>query len=391
MILKTLYLHNFRLFEKTPSIQFSDGVNFFFGKNAQGKTTILEAIYLLSTGRSFRTNNLFDLIKEDQNYFYIEAVFEKDNTLNTISFYLDKSKKTKKLKINKTSYNSLNALLGNMLCVISSPCDFSIINGSPSYRRRFLNLFISQHDKNYLFHLARYSKALKQRNQLLKDKNLTTINVWEKELAISSAYITLKRAEILKKLSIMTQNHLKKISNKEKFLSIKYIPTINMFEDNLKNDTGSLASTLEKKYLYQFEKNREKELILKSTITGPHRDDFSFFLDDREAKDFASEGQKKSILTSLKLSEFNYLKDLTNLTKNSNQTPIMCFDDYDIFLDPTRKELLNKQIFHNNSQVFLSSANLDSANRESLKNKYFEVHDGKILESSFSTNLDSLV
>jgi DNA replication and repair protein RecF len=377
MILKTLYLHNFRLFEKTQVIPFSDGVNFFFGKNAQGKTTILEAIYLLSTGRSFRTNNLFDLIKEDENYFFIEAEFEKDNISSTISFYLDKSKKTKKLKINKTSHNSLNALLGNLLSVISSPGDFSIINGSPSYRRRFLNLFISQHDKNYLFHLARYSKALKQRNQLLKDKNLTTINVWEKELAFSAAYITLKRSEILKKLSIMTQNNLKKISNKEKFLSIKYLPTINMLEDSLKNDTGSLASTLENKYLYQFEKNREKELILKSTITGPHRDDFSFSLDDREAKDFASEGQKKSILTSLKLAEFNQLKTI------SNQTPIMCFDDYDTFLDSSRKELLNKQI-SNNSQVFLSSTNLDSSSLDSknLENKYFEIHNGIILEKA---------
>ena len=333
MILKNLLLHNFRICKKLHLENLSDKINYICGNNAQGKTTILEAIYFLSTGRSFRTNTLSDLIHIEKDYFYIEAEIENEHSLDTIKIFYNKNKK--KLQINGEEFSTFTPLLGNFLSVIHTPYDLNLISGSPSDRRRFLNLHISQSDKNYLNHLARFSKALKNRNILLKNKNYQTIFVWENEMAKSAKYLILKREEFFKKLNEIISKNISKLSTKEKSVELKYFSSVNSDSNYVEN------------YLKLLKKYRFKDY----TEHGPHRDDFEIFIENNLAKNFASEGQKKTLLTNIKLAELDILSE--------NKKATFCFDDFDSFLDDFRK--VNFQNFFKDfSQTFITSTKIEN-------------------------------
>jgi len=189
-----LKLQNFRSY-KHLELSFSPGINLFWGDNGQGKTNLLEALHILSTGRSFRTHRLQDVIREGENYFSLEAHFLKEETHHVLKIYYDNT--SRKILYNDTPYAHFTQLLGILPSVLLSPEDLSLVSGTAAERRRFLDLCISQIDPLYLFYLTRYYKALKQRNALLRTQSEETLSAWEGVMAPAGSYLICKRREII--------------------------------------------------------------------------------------------------------------------------------------------------------------------------------------------------
>lgn len=345
MLLKSLYLRNFRNFEKAE-ISFSSKANLIHGLNAQGKTNLLEAIYFLSTGRSFRTLHLNELIQHEKPHFYLEAHFEKEGIPQEMSIFFDGT--AKKVKYNQTTYNNLSQLLGLLPTVLYTPQDIALILGAPAIRRRFLDLHIAQVDPLYVHHLVRYFKALKQRNCLLRQKSIEGIEVWEKMMSISARYITEKRGLAIDELNISLKNWMHRLSPQEEPLAIAYKPI--------------LAS--EELYLEQ----RKKELAYGNSLIGPHRDDLSICISEHAAKYFSSEGQKRCAIAALKLAEWERLYKITGTP------PLMSIDDFGIHLDPQRHTLFQAEI-ERLGQVFITTP-LEIKNL--LHSQYIRIENGTI-------------
>ena len=201
-----LKLLNFRNY-KQVELSFSPRINVFWGNNGQGKTNLLEAIHMLSTGRSFRTHRLQDMVREGETHFYIEARFSKDEIIQSLKIYYDNV--SKKVIYNETTYPQFSSLLGILPSVLLSPDDLSLINGSPAERRRFLDLHIAQIDPLYLFYLGRYYKAMKQRNELLRSQTADTLNIWEQAMAPAAGYLIAKRKQAAETLQESSSQWMK--------------------------------------------------------------------------------------------------------------------------------------------------------------------------------------
>lgn len=318
--LKRIRLFQFRNFKKLD-LEFGDGLNAIIGPNAIGKTTLLEAIHFISTGRSFRTQKLQEVIKKGEKSFSLEAFFVKDGVEQTLSIFFNG--KEKEIKHNQTTYTSFSPLLGLFPTVVYSPFDIELIHGSPAERRRFLNIFIAQANPLYVYYLTRYSKALLQRNALLRRKNSATIEIWEEELIKTGDFIQAKRAEVIQELSKSTKEFYEELSSNKEDVEILYKPS-------------KITPTV-------FEKIREKELILGYSLMGAHRDDLEINLSGLSAKNYASEGQKRTVIAALKLAEKKHLSP-----------SILLIDDFGVHLDEARKSKF-EEIIHEESQLFLTS------------------------------------
>lgn len=362
MHLVTLKLLNFRNYEE-ETVSFDPKVNLIIGDNGAGKTNLLEAIYFLSTGRSFRTNFLKDLIRKGSTFFFIEALFVKDVVSQVLKVGYDET--SKKIEHNATELGSFSNMLGIMPSVLFSPKDIQIISGSPQERRRFLNIHLAQSDPLYVYHLLRYTKALKQRNAFFKQKKLDGIECYEEEMTLSSVYLMNKRKIALEKLETLTKNKIKSLSSINEDFKIDYLPSF----------AGKFESA---SFMKQYQKIRHKEHLCKSTLLGPHRDDFLVMQDSNSAKSYASEGQKRTFLSALKFSEWTLLKE------NTNESPIMSIDDIGMHLDHTRKNML-KDFIQGFSQVFLTVPS-DPFIEEYSQNK-IEITNGKISSSTSYLNV----
>lgn len=332
MYLKHLILRNFRNHKETV-FHFSALTNLIYGNNGQGKTSVLEAIYFLSTGRSFRTNSLSELIKEGQQYFYLEAHFIKDELPQKLQVYYDET--TKRIQYNHTNYPKLTNILGILPSVLSYPNDLALIIGIPNERRRFLDIYLSQADPLYLHHLSRYYKAMKQRNYALRMQEIQTLSAWEQIMLPSALYLIDKRIELSSYLLDPAAEWLSLLSNKKDLLDIHY-------QSSLTKKDSSL--------LIKWEKNRHKDMLLKATSLGPHRDDLLFLLSGKPAKNFSSEGQKRSLIYALKLAQWHWMQ------KKIGYYPLLCIDDFGMQLDPQRQKNL-VACFNRFKQVFICSAN----------------------------------
>ena len=317
MFLKRLLLFNFRNYKET-NISLSPGINLIYGKNGAGKTNLLEALYLLSTGRSFRTPHLRELIREQSPHFYIEAHFVKDDIPQTLSIGFNQ--KSRKIQHNHTFLSNFSHLLGIIPSVLYTPRDSEIIAGPPLERRRFLNIQLSQKNPLYVHHLIRYHRAMKQRNTLLKAKSDKGIKSFETMMATSSTYLMAKRAHLISELKNEVHVFGKNLSKGKDLFDLFYTPSI-----SLKHLTH--LETL-------FEKQRAKEKIFGSTLIGPHRDDFLINYHNKEAKSYASEGQKRTCIAALRLAETSLLK----------KKALFAIDDFGIHLDPHRSEFLFEEL-----------------------------------------------
>ncbi|MCH9609474.1 MAG: DNA replication and repair protein RecF [Chlamydiales bacterium] len=314
MRLERLYLRHFRNFEEA-TLLFSPEINLIYGENAQGKTSILEAIYLLITGRSFRARHLSDLIQFGKDAFVIEATFEKNGVSQQLS--MQYNGKERRICLGVTPLPKLSSLLGILQGVLLTPEDDALAKGLPKVRRHFLDLHIAQFDPLYIHHLSRYTKAMRHRNVLLREQKTALLSPFEETMEEAASYLSKKRLSVLKELE-------QKIDHDPEKISLQYAP--------------SLFST----------EQREKELILGTTLSGPHKDDFIPYLDEREVKNFASEGQKRSCVAALKLAQFHHL------CSNVGELPLLLIDDFGISFDQKRERSLFEKI-ESQGQVFLTT------------------------------------
>lgn len=353
-MLKKLYLHQFRNYSQVE-IAFSPGVNWIYGKNAQGKTNILEAIYLLSTGRSFRTHKLSQLIQQGANFFYIEAEIEKAGVTQSLKLSFDGE--VKKVEYNATSYNYFTPLLGILPHVLYAPEDLALIAGTPAHRRKLLDVHLAQIDPLYIHHLARYHKAMRHRNELLKAKSEIAIEPWEEAMAWSAAYILMQRNALIERIREPLLSKMKDISLGKDLLSIEYQTT--------------LHGKTKEAYFDQFKKNRKKEIHVGTTLYGPHRDDLLLSIQDLSAKSYGSIGQQHSVAASLRLCLWQDLK------RETQEIPLFSVDDFGAHLDATRQHQFHLELSQI-KQIFLTSPSLHADIFP--EKKILEIDSGKVFE-----------
>lgn len=357
MILKSLELNNFRNYDDLH-MEFDAGTNILYGNNAQGKTNILESIYMSGTTKSHRGSKDREIIKFGCEESHIRTVVDKNGLEYQIDIHLRKNR-SKGIAVNKVPIKKASELFGILNLVVFSPEDLNIIKNGPSERRRFLDLELCQLDKIYLFELTKYHKILNQRNKLLKDIMyrpglLDTLSVWDEQLIDSGINIIRIRERFVSQLKDIVYEIHKNISGKKESLILQYEPDTKM--DDLKDKLNSC---------------RERDLKLGQTTAGPHRDDLSFAIDGMDIRKFGSQGQQRTSALSLKLSEIE-------LVKNSvNQVPILLLDDVLSELDSNRQNFLLNSI--HNIQTLITCTGLDDFVKNRFEiNRVFQVIEGQV-------------
>lgn len=336
MLLESLRFRNFRCFDEL-TLSLEPGVNWFFGPNATGKTSILEAIYYCISGRSFRTSRPFELIKHTEKAFSIHLLFQKHEVSQNLAISI--SDQQKQILLNATKYPNFSSLLGVLQGVVFTTEDLNLVKGGPTYRRLFLDIQLAQTDPLYVYHLARYTRALKQRNALLKMRSTQAIEVWENELAKSASYLMQKRASLCESLQVSAQETLRSLSATKDTLNLNYRP--------------SYPSTNPNEICKHLHKQRKRDLDKQSSLTGPHRDDILLHLNEKDLRHYSSEGQKLSCVASLKLAEW------TELKKRCGEDPLFLVDDIGACLDSNRTARF-LEILSGVKQCFISSPALES-------------------------------
>lgn len=357
MVIESLDLLNYRNYEKL-SISFSDKVNILYGDNAQGKTNVLEAIYVAGTTKSHRGSKDKEMISFLSDDAHIRLIVRKNGIKRKIDMHLKKTK-TKGIAVDGIPIKRAIELLGIINIVFFSPEDLNIIKSGPSERRRFMDMELCQLDKLYAHNLVNYNKVLIQRNKLLKDISLNpsikdTLDIWDMQLVkFGKEIIKLRKKFIFQLNEIIYEIH-KNLSGDKEELSIRY-------------DQDVDESTFGDKLL----ENRDKDIRLKATGVGPHRDDISFNIYDMDIKKYGSQGQQRTCALSLKLSEIELVKKITN------DSPVLLLDDVLSELDAKRQNYLLNYI--NQVQTIVTCTGVDEFifNRIHI-DKIFKVVEGKI-------------
>lgn len=332
MILKSLYLRQFRRLSDRY-FEFGPGVNALIGANARGKTTVLEAIYFLIAGKSFRTHRTAELFETGTHRFDLAADFEKGEAPSRLTVTVEPD--SRQVIYHESRASTLNALLGLLLGSVMTPDDVHLVKGSPQSRREFLDLQIAETDPLYSWHLSRYQRAMRQRNALLKAKRLTTCESWEHEMARAAAYLNHARRQATASLQNHFQEHYSRLQDSNETVQLTLLSD----------------GTTEAHFRETWARSRERETQLGFTTSGPHKDDLEILLNTQPAKAFASEGQKQTLLLALKLAEWRRLLDL------SLEKPLFLLDDVGLSLDPTRRARLFNTI-DSMGQVFLTATDL---------------------------------
>lgn len=357
MILKSVALSHFRNYEEVY-IEFDKGTNIFYGDNAQGKTNVLESIYVSGTTKSHKGSKDRDLIQFGQEESHIRTVVQKDGVDYQIDMHLKKNK-SKGIAINKIPIKKASELFGILNIVFFSPEDLNIIKNGPSERRRFLDFELCQLDKIYLYNLTKYNKILNQRNRLLKDINfrpdlLDTLSVWDMQLIEYGKKIIRTRKEFIEELNRIVYEIHKNISGNKEELVLKYEQDVS--EENMEQELARC---------------RSKDLKLGQTSVGPHRDDLCFMIYDMDVRKFGSQGQQRSCALSLKLSEIELVK------KSIKETPVLILDDVLSELDNSRQNFLLNSI--HDIQAIITCTGLDEFVRNRFEiDKIFKVVNGTV-------------
>ena len=347
MYIKKVNLNNFRNY-KELDIELGEGVNIFYGQNAQGKTNIIESIYMASTGKSHRTQKDMEIIRWNCEDAKIKIEFEKEKYEKKVEIYLNKNQK-KQIKINGTRLNKIGELIGNLNTVIFSPDHMKIIKDGPVERRRFMDIILSQVKPGYYYNLVQYLRTLEQRNNLLIEAKtnssiLKTIDIWNDQLADFGTKLIMARYNFINKISGMAANIHEKISNKKEKLELIYNSSIEYNNNSEKEIKDNFINALEK--------NISADMKRSVTHKGPHRDDILFFINEAEAKTYASQGQQRTTLLSLKISELKYIND------EIGEVPILLLDDVFSELDGERQKYLVEYI--KNIQTIITCTNIEN-------------------------------
>ncbi|MHC1749236.1 MAG: DNA replication/repair protein RecF [Cellulosilyticaceae bacterium] len=355
MYIKQLTLGNFRTYDNAH-IALNEGINIFKGDNAQGKTNILEAIYLCATARSHRTNQEKEVIKWDQEEAHVQLYVQKNTIDDRIDFHL--TQKGKAVAVNRMPINKLGELFGILTVVMFSPEDLQLIKKSPKERRRFIDIEICQLDKMYYYALKQYHKVLKQRNLWLKqyqrNKDISMLDVWDEQLKEYAKEVIKKRENFITELNQIAMVIHSDISGGKEKLEVIYEPNVHAeyFETKLS-------------------KYREKDIITCSTSVGPHRDDMKFLIDGMDVRLYGSQGQQRTVVLAMKLAELSMMKQVTG------EWPILLLDDVLSELDDNRQRYL----FHytENIQTLITCTGIEQSVWNTQKiGKLFKVTKGFI-------------
>ncbi|WP_062350962.1 DNA replication/repair protein RecF [Bacillus kwashiorkori] len=371
MYIKELELTNYRNYDRL-SASFQNKVNVILGENAQGKTNMMEAIYCLSMAKSHRTTNDKELIQWDKEYAKIEGRIEKRN--NSIPLELTISKKGKKAKYNHLEQPRLSQYVGNFNIVMFAPEDLNIVKGSPSIRRRFIDMEIGQVSPIYLHEISQYNKILQQRNRYLKlmqskqSKDETILDVYTEQLVQLAVKIIQKRYEFIHQLENWAMEIHENISRGLEKLAIYYKPSVNVSEDD---DLSKMVNV----YLDTYQKVKEKEMIRGVTLFGPQRDDLHFFVNNRDVQTYGSQGQQRTTALSVKLAEIELIH------KEVNEYPVLLLDDVLSELDDYRQSHLLSTI-QGKVQTFVTTTSVEGIDHQTLREaETFHVVNGKLITS----------
>ena len=357
MIIKSLKLDHFRNYDSL-NIDFMDGTTILYGDNAQGKTNILEAIYVAATSKSHKGSKDKEMIQFNQDEAHINIKIEKNGSDYVVDMHLKKNK-LKGIAINKIPIKKASELFGILNVVFFSPEDLNIIKNGPSERRRFLDLELCQLDKIYLNDLVSYNKILNQRNKLLKDILFkpdleSTLEIWNEQLIDYGTRIIKKRAEFIQELNSIIFGIHKKLSGNREDLMIQYEPNVH-----------------EKYFREELLKQQDKDKKTLSTSVGPHRDDFCIFIKNVDIRKYGSQGQQRSAALSLKLSEIEFVKSMIH------DKPVLLLDDVLSELDSLRQHQLLESI--HDVQTVITCTGLDEFIKNRFKiNRVYQVINGKI-------------
>lgn len=368
MRIKRLKVENFRNLEKLD-IEFSDGVNIIYGNNAQGKTNIIEAIYIFSFGKSFRANRDIELLKFDKEYFLSNIeIMKKDRELE-MNFGFDKISNKKMIKVNGVIQKKISDIIGKLNVVVFKPEDIKIVTDAPSVRRKYIDYLISSISKGYLENITKYKKVLEERNNLLKEIKIKLkgnrvlekndedfLDVYDKLLSKLNCEIYNERKRVIEKLNDyiygihlkLTENY---INNEE--LHIKYV-------SNVEEDIQKMYNNLIKSRLNDINKGY--------TSFGIHRDDYIISINSLDVSIYGSQGQKKSSIISLKLSELKVIEEVIG------EKPVLLLDDYMSELDERRR--LKFLDIIEDIQIIITTTHKISI--DGKENTYFYVDNGKI-------------
>lgn len=357
MIIKSIELADYRNYDSLK-LQFDKGTNILYGDNAQGKTNILEAIFVAATTKSHKGSKDREIIRFDREEAHIRTYLEKGGVETRVDMHL-RSSKSKGIAVDGQKLKKAADLLGLCNVVFFSPEDLGIIKNGPSERRRFVDMELCQLDSFYLYNLNHYNKIVNQRNKLLKDMYLNpdlkeTLSIWDMQLVSFGSKIIERRRLFVEQLNEIIYGIHKKLSGDREELKIIYEPDVE-------------AEEFEKKLKY----SQDRDMRSKTTSVGPHRDDFSFVAGDIDIRKFGSQGQQRTAALSLKLSEIELVKKITK------DTPILLLDDVLSELDSNRQNYLLNSI--GDIQTIITCTGLEEfVNNRFEINRVFKVSEGTV-------------
>ncbi|MCO5144360.1 MAG: DNA replication and repair protein RecF [Oligoflexia bacterium] len=363
---QNLQLKNFRSYS-LREFQLDKGITVFTGSNGTGKTTVLEAISLLSSGKSFRLGKNIDFIKTDESTALIKAA-ENGQYNDEISISIQSS--GKRISINNKAIKSAKSLLMKNPTVIFTPSDHYIIEGDSSYRKQWLNRAISNLDYEYLDLCTDFQKILTQRNKILKDSTKYSWSIhkindlmhpWNQQLAPLILNIVKKRDNYLNLISEFIKNEYENISQTKDYFSLSYLPFG-------KEDFPIKLNELSEEKVHQFLNNSlQQDIYSGSTNFGPHKDEILLILNGKKVKFYGSQGEKRTCVLSLRLGELNLFK------KQSQILPILLFDDVSSELDSKRRKSLVDLLRTENTQVFITATELPSTLMRELDSSFVHI------------------
>ena len=359
MVIESVDLKNYRNYS-IMNMEFDESVNLIYGDNAQGKTNILESLYVCATSKSHRGSKDREIIQFDQDEAHIKMCVRKNDIRYRIDMHLKKNK-TKGIAVNGIPIKKAVELFGIINIVFFSPEDLNIIKNGPAERRRFIDMELSQLDKIYLSNLINYSKVLNQRNKLLKDlsfhqtnEDLMTLDIWDMQLAKYGAEVIKARENFIEQINEIIKDIHSKLSGGTESLHLEYAPC---------TDKDSLTHVIEQ--------SREKDIRFKSTTYGPHKDDICFYINGKDVRKYGSQGQKRTAALSLKMAEIELVR------LRIKDTPVLLLDDVLSELDSNRQNFLLDSI--GKIQTIVTCTGLDEfINNRFAINKIFKVNGGVV-------------
>lgn len=368
MKVKQLELENYRNYTN-QRCQFSDHINIFIGNNAQGKTNLLESLYVLAMTKSHRTHNEKELIKDGASRSKIVGLVERN--IGNVTLEIDISGKGRKTKVNYLEQSKLSQYIGQLNVVLFSPEDLALVKGAPSLRRKFIDMDLGQVNSIYMHYLSQYRSVLKQRNYYLKhnSKNIDEmyLTVLDEQLANFGAEIMKMRSEFVHSLNEKARILHGEISDNHEQLHLKYCSDVSC-------ETLADVQKVRDAFLVKIVEHRQRDISQRATTTGPHRDDLQFLINGRDVRTYGSQGQQRLTVLSIKIAEIDVMKEATG------EYPILLLDDVMSELDNDRQLKLMKAI-ENKVQTFITTTTLEHLPQTTEVNPaIFVVDDGHVVK-----------